>query len=44
MEKELYCELEMEFIYFNCEDVIISSPGDNGYEQGGDEVDDDVDD
>lgn len=43
MEKELYCELEMEIVYFDCEDVITTS-GDNGYEHGGDEEDDDEED
>ena len=44
MEKERYCELEMEIIYFDCEDVITTSGGDNGYEHLGDEEDDDEDD
>jgi len=50
MKKELYRELEMEIIYFDCEDVLTSSGngsgqtsggngGDNGYEWGG-EVED----
>lgn len=50
MEKEHYCELEMEIIYFDCEDVLTSSGngsgqtsggngGDNAYEHGSDEED-----
>jgi hypothetical protein len=41
MEKELYCEPEMEIIFFNSENAIITSGGVNGYEHGGDEEDDD---
>ena len=42
MEKEIYYDLEMEIVYFDCEDVITTSGGNEDYseyEDGGDVYD-----